>query len=104
MEEESSTSIAKKQNMAARAEANLDENIKHDADIEPEEEEEEEETTLEEIKCLLVGVQQTLHDMRTENRKMAAEIAELKSSFNKHSTEISTLKKALKTHSMTTTS
>ena len=95
MEEESSTSIAKKQNMAARAEANLDENIKNDADIEPEEEEEEEETTLEEIKCLLVGVQQTLHDMRTENRKMATEIAELKSSFNKHSTEISTLKKAL---------
>ena len=63
MEEESSTSIAKKQNMAARAEANLDENIKNDADIEPEEEEE---------------------DMRTENRKMAAEIADLKSSFNKH--------------------
>ena len=56
MEEESSTSIAEKQNMAARAEANLDENIKNNADIAPEEEEEEEETTLEEIKCLLVGV------------------------------------------------
>ena len=88
-EEENSVSIAKKQNMAA----NLDESSKEEGAIESEEEEEE--TSLEEIKSLLVGVQQTLLDMRTENRRMAAEITELKSSFNKHSTEISSLKKSL---------
>ena len=33
--------------------------------------------------------------MQTENQRMAAELKELKSSFNKHSTEISSLKKAL---------
>lgn len=88
-EEENSVSIAKKQNMAA----NLDESSKEEGAIESEEEEEE--INLEEIKSLLVGVQQTLLDMRTENRRMAAEITELKSSFNKHSTEISSLKKSL---------
>ena len=86
-EGENSVSIAKKQNMAA----NLDESSKEEGAIESEEEEEE--TSLEEIKSLLVGVQQTLLDMQTENRRMAAEITELKSSFNKHSTEISSLKK-----------
>ena len=89
-EEENSVSIAKKQNMAA----NLDESSKEEGAIESEEEEEEE-TSLEEIKSLLVGVQQTLLDMWTENRRMAAEITELKSCFNKHSTEISSLKKSL---------
>ena len=87
---EGEKSIAKKQNMAA-CEANLDENNKEEGATESEEEEEE--TGLGEIKSLLVGVQQTLLGMRTKNRRMAAEITELKS-FDKHSTEISSLKKA----------
>ena len=73
--------------------ANLDESSKDEGAIESEEEEEE--TSLEELKSPVVGVQQTLLDMQTENRRMAAELTELKSSFNKHSTEISSLKKAL---------
>ena len=89
---EEENSVAKKQNMAA-CEANLDESSTDEGAIESEEEEEE--TSIEEIKSLLVGVQQTLLDMQTENRRMAAELTELKSSFNMHSTEISSLKKAL---------
>ena len=92
VEEENSVSIAKKQNMAA----NLDESSKEEGAIESEEEEEE--TSLEEIKSLLVGVQQTLLDMRTENRRMAAEIPELKSlkkSLNKALEDNGKLKKSV---------
>ena len=57
---------------------------------------EENETSLKEIKGLLEGVQKTLLIMQTENRRMAAELTELKSSFSKQSTEISSLQSALK--------
>ena len=84
-------SIAKKQNMAAR-EANLDDSSKDESATVSTEEKE---TSLEEIKGLLEGVQRTLVEMRTDNRRMADELTELKSSFNTHSTEINSLKKTL---------
>jgi len=87
---EEGNSTAKKQNMAA-CEASPD-NETEDV-FEPSEEEE---ISLNELKALLQGVQQTLLEMRTENQRMAAEITELKSSFKEHSMEISSLKTALK--------
>ena len=89
-EEENST--AKKQNMA-ECEANLDDNNEGEDAFKPSEEKE---TSLKDIKGMLVGVQQTLLEMQTENRRTAAELTELKSSFKKHSTEISSVKTALK--------
>ena len=88
---EDEISIAKKQNMAAR-EANLDDSSKDESATVSTEEKE---TSLEEIKGLLEGVQRTLVEMRTDNRRMADELTELKSSFNTHSTEINSLKKTL---------
>ena len=88
---EDEISIAKKQNMAAR-EANLDDSSKEESATVSTEEKE---TSLEEIKGLLEGVQRTLVEMRTDNRRMADELTELKSSFNTHSTEINSLKKTL---------
>ena len=86
---EDEISIAKKQNMVAR-EANLDDSSKDESSTASTKEKE---TSLEEIKGLLEGVQRTLLEMRTDNRRMAAELTELKSSFNTHSTEINSLKK-----------
>ena len=88
---EDEISIAKKQNMAAR-EANLDDSSKDESATVSTEEKE---TSLEEIKGLLEGVQRTLVEMWTDNRRMADELTELKSSFNTHSTEINSLKKTL---------
>ena len=88
---EDEISIAKKQNMAAR-EANLDDSSKDESATVSTKEKE---TSLEEIKGLLEGVQRTLVEMRTDNRRMADELTELKSSFNTHSTEINSLKKTL---------
>ena len=88
---EDEISNAKKQNMAAR-EANLDDSSKDESATVSTEEKE---TSLEEIKGLLEGVQRTLVEMRTDNRRMADELTELKSSFNTHSTEINSLKKTL---------
>ena len=88
---EDEISIAKKQNMAAR-EANLDDGSKDESATVSTEEKE---TSLEEIKGLLEGVQRTLVEMWTDNRRMADELTELKSSFNTHSTEINSLKKTL---------
>ena len=87
---EEENSIAKKQNMAA-SEVTLEDNTE-DAF----ESSEENETSLKEIKGLLEGVQKTLLIMQTENRTMAAELTELKSSFSKQSTEISSLQSGLK--------
>ena len=87
---EEENSIAKKQNMAA-SEVTLEDNTE---DVF--ESSEENETSLKEIKGLLEGVQKTLLIMQTENRTMAAELTELKSSFSKQSTEISSLQSALK--------
>lgn len=89
---EERNSTAKKLNMAA-CEAHLYDNNEAENAFKSSEEKE---TSLGEIKVLLQGVQQTLLEMQTENRRMAAELTELKSSFNKHSTEISSLKTALK--------
>ena len=88
---EEGNSPAKKQNMAA-CEASPDDNVTEDV-FDPSEEGE---TSLNELKALLEGVQQTLLEMRTENQRMAAEVTELKSSFKKNSMEISSLKTALK--------
>ena len=77
--------------MAAR-EANLDDSSKDESATVSTEEKE---TSLEEIKGLLEGVQRTLVEMRTDNRRMTDELTELKSSFNTHSTEINSLKKTL---------
>ena len=88
---EDEISNAKKQNMAAR-EANLDDSSKDESATVSTEEKE---TSLEEIKGLLEGVQRTLVEMRTDNRRMEDELTELKSSFNTHSTEINSLKKTL---------
>ena len=87
---EKENSTAKKQNMAA-AEANLEDNNKDTF-----ESSKENETSLKEIKGLLEGVQETLLIMQTGNRMMAAELSELKSSFNKQCTEIRSLQTALK--------
>lgn len=83
---------AKKQNMAASEPKSHDDSEEEDALNSSEENE----TNLKEIKSQLEGVQQTLLQVQTENRRMAAELTELKSPFNKHSTEISSLKTALK--------
>ena len=88
---EEGNSAPKKQNMAA-CEASPDDNETEDV-FEPSEEEE---TSLNELKALLEGVQETLLEIRTENQRMVAEITELKSSFKNHSMEISDLKTALK--------
>ena len=87
---EEQNGIAKKQNMAA-SEATLEDKNNEDAF----ESSEENETSLKEIKGLLEGVQKTLLIMQTENRTMAAELTELKSSFSKQSTEIISLQSAL---------
>ena len=88
---EEGNSAAKKQNMAA-CEASPGDNETEDV-FDPSEEGE---TSLNDLKALLEGVQQTLLEMRTEYRRMAAEVTELKSSFKKNSMEISSLKTALK--------
>ena len=70
----------------AAAGANLEDNNEDTFELSKENE-----TSFKEIKGLLEGVQKTLLIMQTENRTMAAELSELKSSFNKQSTEIRSL-------------
>ena len=77
----------------AACKAHLDDN--NEAEGEDAFESSEEKTSLRDIKVLLKVVQQTFLEMQTENRRMAAKLTELKSSFKKHSTEISSLKTAL---------
>ena len=57
---------------------------------------EENEISLKEVMLLLQNVQQTLQEMRAENRNSMNELRELKASFNKQSTVIDTLRQALK--------
>ena len=92
---EEEINVAKKQNMEA---ASKDPEI-HDSRAHGEEGDQsskETEISLKEVVQLLQKVQQTLQEMRAENRNVANELRELKASFNKQSSEVNTLKQALK--------
>ena len=87
--------VAKKQNMeAASSDLKVQGNSTHSEEgCYPNEENE---ISLKEVMLLLQNVQQTLQEMRAENRNSTNELRELKASFNKQSTVIDTLRQALK--------
>lgn len=92
---EEEINVAKKQNMEA---ASQDSEV-HDSSAHGEEglqSSKENEISLKEVVQLLQNVQQTLQEMRAENRNVANELRELKASLNKQSSEVNTLKQALK--------
>ena len=95
MEIEPKINVVKKQNMEAASQGSE----VHDSSAHGEEglqSSKENEISLKEVVQLLQNVQQTLQEMRAENRNVANELRELKASLNKQSSEVNTLKQALK--------